>query len=136
MARVQIRDPQRFAREALWRRFNCHAGLFTKFVTDHEPQRTRLFLDNSEEVEVEGWMSDFGNNVSVLYKMRDDTWMLYSQWCEVDDPEVSTPIAYAVISAPQMASVARAVALLESAGEEDFKWLENLSPNEDTHEID
>ena len=114
MSNSHLRDPQRFARESLWKSFNDRAGAFTKFLTDNDPERTRLYLENSNEVTIEAWVSDFENNVSVLYKMADHTWVLYTHWRETSDPCVCGPVAFVAISATSLESVAKAVALLES----------------------
>ena len=122
---ARIRDPSRYAREGMWERFNKRAGPFTKFVTDHNPERTRLLLENSAWIQVAAWMSDLESNVSVLYKMQNDTWMLYTHWREVDDVSIDGAIAYAVVSSSSLDSLASAVSLLEFPDQDEVNWFAN-----------
>ena len=79
MTKKQVRDPQRFARERLWAKFNQLSGPFTQMVTSHVPQLVRLSLANCPDIKIEGWLGDFEGNLLSLYSVRGSAWILISE---------------------------------------------------------
>ena len=126
MTKKRIADPQRHARERLWAKFNKHGGPYTQLVTSHAPLQVRLSLVDRPDIECEGWLGDFNDNLLSLHHVRGGAWILVSECNDRCDPALDGPVAHIAITGNDPENVARAISIVESQGMSAEDWAVRL----------